>query len=97
MTHNPPPPKVSLIPESAPFTPEQRAWLDGFFVGALGLDDSGITPLSPQDAAAILAGGGAPAIEEDDGAPWHDQTMPLAERMKLADGKALRRRMMAAM
>ena len=97
MTHSPPPPKLSLLPESAPFTPEQRAWLDGFFVAALGLTDSGITPLSPQDAAAILAGGAAPALEQDDGAPWHDQTMPMAERMKLAEGKALRRRMMAAM
>jgi sulfite reductase (NADPH) flavoprotein alpha-component len=97
MTHSPPSPKLSLLPESAPFTPEQRAWLDGFFVAALGLGDSGITPLSPQDAAAIMAGGVAPAVEEDDGAPWHDQTMPLGERMKLAEGKALRRRMMAAM
>src|SRR5579863_7732400 len=98
MTHSPPPPKLSLLPDNAPFTPEQRAWLDGFFIAALGLSDSGITPLSPQEAAAIMAGGAAPALaEEDDGAPWHDQTMPLAERMKLADGKALRRRMMAAM
>ena len=97
MTHNPPPPKLSLLPESAPFTPEQRAWLDGFFIAALGLADSGITPLSPQDAVAIMAGGGAAAVEADDGAPWHDQTMPMAERMKLADGKPLRRRMMAAM
>src|SRR4029077_2218504 len=49
-------------------------------------------------ASALLPGvqvGGA--TEEDDGAPWHDQTMPLAERMKLADGKPLRRKMMAAM
>jgi sulfite reductase (NADPH) flavoprotein alpha-component len=97
MTHNPPSPKLSLLPESAPFTPEQRAWLDGFFIAALGLADSGITPLSPQDAAAIMAGGAAPAAEVDDGAPWHDQTIPMAERMKLADGKPLRRRMMAAM
>ena len=37
------------------------------------------------------------ADEDDDGAPWHDQTMPLAERMKLAEGRPLRRRMMAAM
>jgi sulfite reductase (NADPH) flavoprotein alpha-component len=98
MTHNPPPPKLSLLPDNAPFTPEQRAWLDGFFIAALGLSDSGITPLSPQEAAAIMAGGAAPAVaDEDDGAPWHDQTMPIAERMKLADGKAVRRRMMAAM
>jgi sulfite reductase (NADPH) flavoprotein alpha-component len=97
MAHNPPPPKLSLLPDSAPFTPEQRAWLDGFFVATLGLADSGITPLSPQDAAALLAGGDASAADEDDGAPWHDQTMPLVERMQLADGKPLRRRMMAAM
>src|SRR5271163_2619057 len=96
MTHNPPPPKLSLLPETAPFSPEQRAWLDGFFIAALGLSDSGITALSPQDSAALLAGA-APAAEEDDGAPWHDQTMPLTDRLKLADGKPLRRRMMAAM
>ena len=38
------------------------------------------------------------AGDGDDGeAPWHDQTMPMAERMKLAEGRPLRRRMMAAM
>jgi sulfite reductase (NADPH) flavoprotein alpha-component len=96
MTHNPPPPNLSLLPESAPFTPEQRAWLDGFFVAALGLSENGITALPPQDGAALMAGVGV-AAEEDDGAPWHDQTMPLPERLKLADGRPLRRRMMAAM
>src|SRR6202040_259384 len=30
-------------------------------------------------------------------APWHDQTMPISDRMKLAEGRPLRRRMMAAM
>jgi sulfite reductase (NADPH) flavoprotein alpha-component len=39
-----------------------------------------------------------PAGDGDDGeAPWHDQTMAIAERMKLAEGRPLRRRMMAAM
>ena len=96
MTHNPPPPKLSILPESAPFSPEQRAWLDGFFVAALGLGDSGITALPPQAGAALMADAAATA-DEDDGAPWHDQTMPLGERLKLAEGKPLRRRMMAAM
>ena len=96
MTHNPPPPKLSVLPETAPFTPEQRAWLDGFFAAALGLTDSGITALSPQDGAALMAGAAASA-DEDDGAPWHDQTMAINERMKLAEGRPLRRRMMAAM
>ncbi len=49
------------------------------------------------------AGQGAPTLQGpagdgDDGeAPWHDQTMPIGERMKLAEGRPLRRRMMAAM
>ena len=40
---------------------------------------------------------GAAGDGDDGEAPWHDQTMPLAERMKLAEGRPLRRRMMAAM
>jgi sulfite reductase (NADPH) flavoprotein alpha-component len=95
MTHSPPPPKIALLPESAPFTPEQRAWLDGFFIATLGLADAGITALGPQDAAALMAD--VAASEADDGAPWHDQTLPLDERLKLAEGRPLRRRMMAAM
>jgi sulfite reductase (NADPH) flavoprotein alpha-component len=36
--------------------------------------------------------------DSDDGeAPWHDQTMAMPDRMKLADGRPLRRKMMAAM
>jgi sulfite reductase (NADPH) flavoprotein alpha-component len=97
MTHNPPPPKISLLPETAPFTPEQRAWLDGFFVAALDLGHSGITALPAQDGAALMAGAAAAAADEDDGAPWHDQTMAIDDRLKLAAGRPLRRRMMAAM
>jgi sulfite reductase (NADPH) flavoprotein alpha-component len=95
MTQSLPPPMTSLLPETAPFTPEQRAWLNGFFSGYLGLGN-GVTPLSPQEGAALMAGVAAPADNGDD-APWHDQTLPLAERMKLADGRPLHRRMMAAM
>ena len=66
-----------------------------------GLQES-VTPLSDADAAKLLGGliGGAvqPAAEpEDDGAPWHDPAMPLPDRMKLAEGRALPRRLMAAM
>ena len=28
----------TVIPDSAPFSPEQRAWLNGFFAGLLSLD-----------------------------------------------------------
>jgi sulfite reductase (NADPH) flavoprotein alpha-component len=92
------PPIPSFIPESAPFSVEQRTWLNGLFAGLISLDES-VTPLSSEQAAKLLPdllNGGAPA-EADDGAPWHDPAMPLADRMKLADGKPLPRRMMAAM
>ena len=29
-----------MIPDNAPFSPEQRAWLNGFFAGLLSLDGS---------------------------------------------------------
>jgi sulfite reductase (NADPH) flavoprotein alpha-component len=88
-----PPPKVEIIPASAPFSEAQRSWLNGFFAGLLSTD--GPVPLSAERGAAMLQG---PAGDGDDGeAPWHDQTMPIADRMKLAEGRPLRRRMMAAM
>jgi sulfite reductase (NADPH) flavoprotein alpha-component len=100
MSAAPRPPIPQLIPESAPFTPEQRTWLNGFFAGLVSLE-GGVTPLSSAESAALmptpLAAAGASAEEDDDGAPWHDQTLPLAERMKLAEGRPLHRRMMAAM
>jgi sulfite reductase (NADPH) flavoprotein alpha-component len=93
------PPAVMLVPETAPFTPEQRSWLNGFLAGLVSLDGSGVTALSPEQSAALMPG--APAGPLDDGdagdAPWHDQTLPMPERMKLAESRPLRRRMMAAM
>ncbi|MGX9426009.1 MULTISPECIES: sulfite reductase subunit alpha [Bradyrhizobium] len=88
-----PPPKLDIIPASAPFSEAQRSWLNGFFAGLLSPDVA--TPLSAEQGAAVMQG----AIGDgDDGeAAWHDQTMPIAERMKLAEGRPLRRRMMAAM
>jgi sulfite reductase (NADPH) flavoprotein alpha-component len=94
------PPAVLLVPETAPFTPEQRSWLNGFLAGLVSLDGSGVTALSPEQSAALmpsLAPKG-PLDESDAGdAPWHDQTLPMAERMKLAESRPLRWRMMAAM
>jgi len=102
MTQNLQPPIPSLLPETAPFTVEQRAWLNGFFAGYLGLDGGGITALSPEESAKLMSGvapaAKGPLDDGDDGeAPWHDQTLPLSDRMKLAEGRPLRRRMMAAM
>jgi sulfite reductase (NADPH) flavoprotein alpha-component len=103
MTHTTPPPLPTLIPETAPFSPEQRSWLNGFLAGLLSLD-SGINPLTAAESAALVAAVGAPPQargplnDADDGqAPWHDPAMPLTERMQLAESRPLRRRMMAAM
>jgi sulfite reductase (NADPH) flavoprotein alpha-component len=95
-------PITQLLPENAPFTPEQRDWLSGFFAGLLSIEDS-VTALSAEESAALMASLPQPAAKgplddgDDGAAPWHDQTLPLAERMKLAEGRPLRRRMMAAM
>jgi len=103
MTQSLPPPFPALVPENAPFSPEQRAWLNGFFAGLVSLDGAGVTVLSPEQSAALMpsapGASGAVAADDgdDDGAPWHDQTLPIAERMSLAEGRPLRRRMMAAM
>jgi sulfite reductase (NADPH) flavoprotein alpha-component len=89
-----PPPRLDLIPENAPFSAEQRTWLNGFFAGMIAPDAAAVTPLSAAQGARVMAGVG----DGDDGAaPWHDPATPIAERMKLAEGRPLRRRMMAAM
>ena len=92
------PPIPSLVPETAPFSDEQRAWLNGFFAGLVSLDGAGVTALSPEASAALMPGATNEFGDTDSGeAPWHDQTLPLPDRMKLAEGKPVRRRMMAAM
>jgi sulfite reductase (NADPH) flavoprotein alpha-component len=103
MTHTTPPPIPTLIPESAPFSAEQRTWLNGFVAGLLGLD-GGVNALSPAETAALMQGVAStpvargPLDDGDDGAaPWHDPAMPLGERMQLAESRPLRRQMMAAM
>jgi sulfite reductase (NADPH) flavoprotein alpha-component len=85
--------KLEIIPPTAPFSEAQRSWLNGFFAGLLTSD--GTVALPAAQGVALLEGAGG---DGDDGeAPWHDQTMPIADRMKLAEGRPLRRRMMAAM
>jgi sulfite reductase (NADPH) flavoprotein alpha-component len=98
MSVTPRPPIPSFLPENAPFSPEQRAWLNGLLAGLYGLTDA-VTPLSAEEAARLMPGlsVAAQAAESDEDAPWHDPALPLAERMKLAEGRPLRHRMMAAM
>jgi sulfite reductase (NADPH) flavoprotein alpha-component len=95
------PPAPMLLPETAPFTPEQRAWLNGFFAGLMNLE-GGVTALSAEESAKLMSGVAPVARgsldDGDDGeAPWHDPSLPLVERMAIAEGRPLRRRLMAAM
>ena len=63
MSAAPRPPIPQLIPESAPFSAEQRTWLNGFFAGLVSLDGA-VTPLSSAESAALMP---APPAAADDG------------------------------
>jgi sulfite reductase (NADPH) flavoprotein alpha-component len=79
-----------FLPDNAPFTEPQRAWLNGFVAGLLGVERLRAAP-GAQTATPVVP----PQVEED--FPWHDPTLAIDERMKLAAGRSLERRMMAAM
>ncbi len=94
-----------IVPESAPFTTEQRAWLNGFLAGVLGVIDQ---QSAQGESAAVLAaaasllssplGAGMPdGQESDESFPWHDPALSITERMTLAEGMPKEKRLMAAM
>ncbi len=92
---------IPLLPESAPFNPAQRAWLNGFFAGLLGVgpEDGGIG-IGAGAAALALAPEAAQShavAETEEDLPWHDPALPIEERLELAEGRPLDRRLMAAM
>jgi sulfite reductase (NADPH) flavoprotein alpha-component len=76
-------PPIPLIPDNAPFSAPQRAWLNGFLAGLYG------------GAQAGTSHSVAPAEVEE--FPWHDPALEMAERLALAEGRPLKRRLMAAM
>ncbi|HLI19682.1 MAG TPA: sulfite reductase subunit alpha [Stellaceae bacterium] len=88
-------PIAPLIPENAPFTASQRAWLNGWLAAYHATAGVGLSSAAVEAAAAPAAPPAPPAVEEDH--PWHDMAMPLDERMRLAEGRPLPQRLMAAM
>ena len=78
-----------FIPENAPFSEAQRAWLNGFVAGLLGMERARASSAPP--AAPSL-----PVAAPED-FPWHDPTLALDDRLKLAAGRPLEQRLMAAM
>ncbi len=90
------------VPADAPFSPEQREWLQKFLSQA-----TVVAPAKPSAAPAASADTAAPAAEEPpaeaenpdltNDAPWHDPDKDLASRMGLAKGKPLPVLLYAAM
>src|SRR5438445_11691559 len=78
--------QLVFLPDSAPFTESQRARLNGFVAGLLGMERARAAPGPP-----------AAGTQVDEEFPWHDPTLALDERMKLASGRPLERQLMAAM
>jgi sulfite reductase (NADPH) flavoprotein alpha-component len=76
---------IPLLPETAPFNPDQRAWLNGFFAGLLGLQQATGAPVATEP------------VEDDADYPWHDPALALDERMAMADAKPAKLKLMAAM
>src|SRR2546421_6057430 len=86
---------VPVLPDSAPFSAAQRAWLNGFFAGMFGEQTA-----SPQESLAAPPRGAQPVeplTPADEEFPWHDAALPLEERLKLAEDKPRERVLMAAM
>jgi sulfite reductase (NADPH) flavoprotein alpha-component len=111
---------ANFVPENAPFSPEQRAWLNEFFAGMFGptpgfananLDstlsqanipvsqpaESTALEASPQVSVEQIATPDTTAEFDDHDFPWHDPNLDMSERLTLAEGKPLKRQLMAAM
>src|SRR5215472_9603230 len=74
------------LPENAPFTASQRAWLDGYIACWFSFESARNGEPSPP-----------PMQTELGDFPWHDPTLSLEERLALAEGRKPERVLMAAM
>jgi sulfite reductase (NADPH) flavoprotein alpha-component len=81
---------IPMLPENAPFSPAQRAWLNGFFAALLGARASAV-------AGPAVAGPPQTLIEEEEQLPWHDPALSIMERLDMAAPKKPARQYMAAM
>jgi sulfite reductase (NADPH) flavoprotein alpha-component len=71
------------LPDTAPFSPAQRAWLDGFISGLFATGGEASSP--------------AVADPQDSDFPWHDPLLSLDERLEMAEGRRPPHVLMAAM
>jgi sulfite reductase (NADPH) flavoprotein alpha-component len=80
-----------VLPETAPFTPAQRAWWNGFIAGLLA---GAPGPTVPSATAAGPVAYPSPSTAAE---PWHDPNLPLDERLARAKDRPLVDRLMAAL
>ena len=76
------------LPDTAPFSPAQRAWLNGFIAGLMtsGEGDTATEVAMPQTQT--------PEAEDF---PWHDPALSMQERLALANDRPAQGQLMAAM
>jgi sulfite reductase (NADPH) flavoprotein alpha-component len=95
-----------ILPDNAPFSPAQRAWIDGYLAGLFGDPDqirsassAGLTRGSAEleGDGRVKPGHDVCGTAEPEEFPWHDPTLSLEERLALTEGRAPARRLMAAM
>ncbi len=87
---------IPCIPETAPFSSPQRAWLNGYFAAILtGGNGNSNGHSFAEKVLAPSATVVTPAVEEE--FPWHDPALALPERLKLAEQAPHARQLMAAM
>jgi sulfite reductase (NADPH) flavoprotein alpha-component len=78
-----------ILPDNAPFSSLQRAWLDGYLAGLFGEGDAP-DPANAPTPQPNAADSGAEDF------PWHDPTLTLEERLALAEGRPAAQRLMSA-
>ncbi|WP_237476919.1 sulfite reductase subunit alpha [Lichenibacterium dinghuense] len=83
------------IPDTAPFSPEQRSWLSGFFSASVAAMAAEGPPVASNDSSATVADG--PVLATNDEAPWHDPSLEPEARMEMAKDRPIAPRLMAAM
>lgn len=98
----PTPPGIT-VPSDAPFTAEQREWLQKFLgqVSVAAPAKAATAPAASAVAATDAPAEAAPAADENpdltNDAPWHDPDKDLNSRMGMAKGKPLAVQLYAAM
>ncbi len=94
--------KIPVIPDSAPFSPAQRAWLNGFFAAMLTARDSGgtatvMSPATSSHSTVSVLEPPAVAPLPPEEFPWRDSSLSIDERVALASDRPLELKLMSAM